>query len=648
MGFILKWSLLGFTLSIPVMQIVWRIAARQFSILYMVETTIEIVVSALFLLKIFLNIFLSPLTPTWRPVRFYIAPVIALTISIGVAAGNLLMFLFSENSLGRFLQALEIYILILFLMIVTFYNLPGARGQWRKSTATSFFGPEGTPQRLTFQLGAQDTKQPEKEQFAAQSTTLPVTREVQETTAPRQSILRISSWQQPSFVNRFSLRSNRTDLEQGSGLADSTSTRQQAQSDVAPSTTGSSSQKLPMQNIPVAQGSTADDSSSQKPPIMIAPEDIIEPQAQAQSTRPDTAGFSLSYYGGNRASDLSFPNPAFLTAESRNGSDSPVYGLDGIRRGGSARNSALSAGKGGNSLSSFDELLRQQTELDKSIAALRLFSPEADTSPAYDGSRAPTPRPALDRTTSAVTTSSGPVRVDSASARSEFSLSIFPEPPKSRVVSSAADTFLRMDSLEFPGSKDDLRIFLGSPSYLDANDRLNSSGTQYEITSFIGDLTSPSGKDSIQLGQQSGNEFERRRSNSLSTIRRLTAQPSAIPSSLIFSPPGTANPPITPQTQVGIRERANTQPTAAQLPPTILLPSSQRIPGLVPSGPRANQSRGRSNSGPSRPGVRLNISGPKPLGVSEKGGDLGPNAFERPRAAPPVVSETDRKPFDVL
>lgn len=89
LGLFLKWGLLALTFSIPILHIVWRILARRFALVYMVETTIEIVVTSIFILKIFLNLFLSPVFPWWKLTSWYITPIIALGLNLGVAAGNL-------------------------------------------------------------------------------------------------------------------------------------------------------------------------------------------------------------------------------------------------------------------------------------------------------------------------------------------------------------------------------------------------------------------------------------------------------------------------------------------------------------------------------------------------------------------------------
>lgn len=89
LGFLLKWGLLAAVISIPVLQIIWRILTG-FGTVYTAESTIEIVVSALFIIKLLLNVFLSLITPWWQPLRSYLFPIVALLLSLGVGAGNLI------------------------------------------------------------------------------------------------------------------------------------------------------------------------------------------------------------------------------------------------------------------------------------------------------------------------------------------------------------------------------------------------------------------------------------------------------------------------------------------------------------------------------------------------------------------------------
>lgn len=88
-GFVLKYALLGAVISIPILQIIWRIATG-FSAVYIAESTVQIAVSILLIAKLMLNLFLSTVAPWWRPFTPYIVPIFALLISTGIGTGNLL------------------------------------------------------------------------------------------------------------------------------------------------------------------------------------------------------------------------------------------------------------------------------------------------------------------------------------------------------------------------------------------------------------------------------------------------------------------------------------------------------------------------------------------------------------------------------
>jgi len=177
-----------------------------------------------------------------------------------------------------------------------------------------------------------------------------------------------------------------------------------------------------------------------------------------------------------------------------------VYGLNGIIK----HSPALpDASRPPSSDASFDELLRLQQELDKSIAALRLFS--ADDGPAEDM----TPS---NRSTTGQSIHSAKVfhKHESGSGRSEFSLSSFPEPPEVSTSPPSPSSLgplrarqkqsrnMRKDDgttipiINIPKIDDD--ITMGSSDVLVGTSRvqrLDSAGTQYDVTSFIGDLTIP-------------------------------------------------------------------------------------------------------------------------------------------------------------
>lgn len=218
--------------------------------------------------------------------------------------------------------------------------------------------------------------------------------------------------------------------------------------------------------------------------------------------------------------EMSQLNDIVIVPPPRSTTDSPIYGLDGIIRnlqvGGidGSRESNITTERS----SGIESLLRQQQELDQSIAGLRNFSPTSDAE-------------------------LGPPRVLSESLQSEFSLSNFPEPPflrrsldsgktttpisaraalpnnsdqslptteTDRTKSLMSEYSLMVDDVPFqlvqprmPATSSNYPIPQNQPVSLvfsDTNDsilglsigeanrgpRFDSQGTQYDVTSFIG------------------------------------------------------------------------------------------------------------------------------------------------------------------
>ncbi|KAF8605035.1 hypothetical protein BDV93DRAFT_521918 [Ceratobasidium sp. AG-I] len=127
-GVMAKYTLLMGTIAVGVTQSIWRLGFSfglvRFTSVYRADAILQIVMSGLFILKLVGNSYLSPLTPRWRTFRDYIPVATAMSIGLGIAIGNLLCMRFSESPLGRFLQSIELYILILYVLIATFYNMP--------------------------------------------------------------------------------------------------------------------------------------------------------------------------------------------------------------------------------------------------------------------------------------------------------------------------------------------------------------------------------------------------------------------------------------------------------------------------------------------------------------------------------------------
>jgi len=631
-GLLLQWSLLGLSFSIPVLQIVWRITPPnlRFGTVYIAEATIEVVTSALFILKIFLNIFLSPLTPLWRPVQSNIAPLVALSISTGLGLGNLVALAFSETTLGRFLRAVEMYILILFILITAFYKKAPDPSSTQNDQGKSFIRISEKPQVHLLRIN------PPIPPLITSSGIIDKRRSV----VPGNNELRRPSiattvsrltWILPQNAERRSSAERIYTEDRELGMVPAEDTVARADS---PSSQMKQSRKL---SISIDKDLTSIGTNRE--------------EEVASNDRHWTALSIPSYYGMEQRSDHPPPPPPFLAR----GTDSPVYGLNGIM----ARSRDVGTQSRPHSSISFDELLRQQTELDKSIAALRLFSstspPDMPTSqPAVPASPPSGATNANVRSNRVSTNSYLGRKPDSASNQSDFSLSIFPAPPAASSEELPTSTKLE----RFVGRARTLRrepasagatgmvtvkvagvetpSLPVSPSRSEGTPRLESAGTQYDVTSFIGGLSVPtSGSAGSGLGTGgtplSDVESEDEPSPQIVPITAPTRQPirpMILASSAVLASPATpAASAERPREAVPSKREPN-----IPLRPFILRTPSRAMPVIVPSstmvliGPRSRKGL-PSNS------RRPTISGPS-LPPDDGRSDQAPGAFERPRPPP--------------
>ncbi|KAF9456266.1 hypothetical protein BDZ94DRAFT_1276115 [Collybia nuda] len=644
LGLLLKWGLLGLSLSIPVLQIVWRVSVpdSQFGTTYISEATIEVVVSALFILKLFLNIFLSPLIPWWLPIQMNVAPTIALLISGGLGIGNLSSFAFSESILGRFLRAVEVYILILFVLIVAFHNPPLSRtfpdslNLKELQSNTAWEKPNG----LTFTLGPQSlhrmvpTPGPRptvvnKGDTAIQSSM----RSRLSSSAPSHDSRRIESGGRP-YTPGLDVA-----YDHASSLQSDTETSSMQGGDVGTSFAAATTDTS---NIPKLDGDQVS---------------ITE--------RPFTAFSIPSYYAMAQDFSTTIRMPAPISAHE---TDSPVYGLNGIMN--RARAVDVLQSRRDSSMSTFDALLRQQTELDKSIVALRLFSSgDAPAMVAWEEAHTPVPGILLAKTenstskarsASVSTLSYLGRKPDSASNRSEFSLSFFPEPPVAYAdpptPTNKRNRFTQTLQVDAPNRGLSLikvpKQETSSPpvSFLpfEQNGRSDSAVTQYDVTSFIGDLSIPitSGAALPSSNPTNGTilnevEFEDVLPHTATFpntgIDTTGLQRRALESSIPTVKSPELIKPITFISSVAAGPLETSQSSRREpsnvLRPLLLGTPSPTTPLILPSSTKVPMGPRRKNRGlPSNP-RRPVISGPLIPSQDRMGSDV-PGAFERPRPPP--------------
>ncbi|KAF9532065.1 hypothetical protein CPB83DRAFT_56342 [Crepidotus variabilis] len=482
LGVVLKWFTLAALLSVPLLETLWRLLPdqRRYSSFYVADAVIQTTIISILILKCGLNIYLSPSAEYWKASRMYIAPVAALSFGVGLAIGNLVVFAFTETTLGRLLRAVEVYILFL------------------NNLNTTFMFAIDAAQPLIAEVSHEISPwDPEKSASHFRAVVSP---NYDDRSVP--SVIEIGAT--PGYQARAIPLRSKTPSWMSMSTNQSMSRRVEADVQSKASEVVTGTPQLVQQNGPLQSGTPV----IVRNPIGIfgapprTPEPIIE--------RPFT---TTSYYSSEPSSPkrraasppISASPIDIATAYGVSPPRSPERSLAVIY----AEAQALSPfdsqpGSQQGSITSFDELVRQQNELDKSIAALRLLSTQSmvtsvvvtpdEEQPGGESSSYPSKKSVL---TNSFSTSKG----DGSPSRSEFSLSIFPEPPlvksedTSREIPTAPPVLRRKaftDSIPPPLQivPESATVSSATLSQLNTgNERFNSAGTQYDVTSFIGDLS---------------------------------------------------------------------------------------------------------------------------------------------------------------
>ena len=555
-GMILRWLLLAMTFVITVLQMVWRlVSSNSFtSPVYTAESTLEIIASVIFILKLVLNTLITTTVPRSRMVRRYSTMVVALIFSIGLGIGNvavckslllivicdtddLSLVAFTESTLGRFLQAVELYILILSVLISTFYDhvpprlddnhkadlplqLPETkRGSTLHTSPFPFAENKVASGDITYQVQrTSDLEAPSRGSTATRIDTRKMSRKgsdragdclwnQSEAEKGEYTVERIindtgSPYSYDSAVELPKETQNWKDLVQSTMV-----------NDPSPGQIGRVKSRWTLTTASSRRNSTNE--SRKEKNVDSDPSTPSLPAPPSKRSLFTQSRYSIgSYYAFVDRSSSEFQADAI----SRN-TDSPAYGLNVIiPRSVQGRSDPGSVAPTRSSALSFNELLRQQTELDKSIAALKLLSPQQDTNIQYSGrnsrSRSASPRASKGRSNSTL----GPP----SSLKSDFSLSNFPDPPDPPEIHQITSTNglplpnvvsnirlnadgrvrlnLRTDNRDnlAPPRMPVLNDFPNSPQSLSGRGsdesaismsrlgKVNSTGTQYDVTSFIG------------------------------------------------------------------------------------------------------------------------------------------------------------------
>ncbi|CAG7847717.1 SubName: Full=Uncharacterized protein {ECO:0000313/EMBL:CCA67875.1} [Serendipita indica DSM 11827] len=121
-GYLLQAILAASIIAVAVLGIIWRIGGRAAGLVYKADHLLEAILALAFLGKVCLNVFLSPLTPRWKTARNYLPVIYALSTRLGIVITSEFCAGFTEAPLGRFLQAIQLYVLIVLIMVSPYYG----------------------------------------------------------------------------------------------------------------------------------------------------------------------------------------------------------------------------------------------------------------------------------------------------------------------------------------------------------------------------------------------------------------------------------------------------------------------------------------------------------------------------------------------
>jgi hypothetical protein len=350
---------------------------------------------------------------------------------------------FSETALGRLLLAIELYILIVSSMVFTFYPREPISTPLplRDKRASSFYGLHVSKSDADLGLVGEDV--------------------TNSTGSPRPAAQRALSW----------LSWNRNESQRDSSqFRPSYEDGRRPRSDERGVTSSPSEKRVPF----------------------AVPDDIQPSSVNSSTTDHITRGISEGF-SSSTAQLPANANP-FIPAMTTS-PDSPTLGPDSITEAREPNrpfrrpNLQSDRSVASSQQSGYENLLREQDQLERSIAALKsMFSQQRS-------GEGENPDAALQssggsKLRESSTTAYGPT---SASNRSDFSLSVFPEPPEVPVGENLSRSRPRSSSVLAPHLSFDIggRSFPVSTGAFDdvtglALGGLESAGTHYDVTSFIG------------------------------------------------------------------------------------------------------------------------------------------------------------------
>lgn len=397
-GELLGLGLLIAIIAITALQIVWRVVPRfhQYSNVYATDAALELLVSFLLLLRLLSNTVAlnSPDSTLVHTFRECLASISGLLFNIAIGVGGLLYcersylfptrdltssaVAFTESTVGRLLQAIEIYIIAVSVVLTAMLrqrdiHLSTISSQSKKHKDIVFKLPE--PARgSTFRITPPIIETPRMSMILGTATqNKHSSREVLRRSA-RRSLNHVSSWVS-SRVSRNRMRHedeevrlwNSEKVKVDPPYTESIDTEPQA-SIVSltqePKEWTGIFRDVPANHMSIISALDAQSTIVRSMEGSIHSGRFLHPSRAGvlPHTIPlqiRTSSIPVSSVPSPTSSGVKHAEDIAATPEA-----SPVYGLDGIQ----------SPAGASESRTSIDELLRQQSQLDKSIEALKLFS----------------------------------------------------------------------------------------------------------------------------------------------------------------------------------------------------------------------------------------------------------------------------------
>jgi hypothetical protein len=497
-GSLLRMSTLVASVAVLILQSLWRTSKDlneskdldRFGAVYFIDSGVEITASSIFIVKLILNVMIVEARCRRQTLWQYLATMLALFINMGIAIGQVvvcksftkeharrivcllvlcLTVKFSDMVFGRLLLATELYLLIIVNMVFSFYIAPEVPSSSPSSKRDSSF--RGL--RVSFYDAASYAGSGVNPMVPTSPHFLPAQRS--------------SPWLDSSTLRRVSYKNGPT--EDGE--------QRQSEVEAQRSITSPTSEERDPPNSESISPDPAQDMRRKGP--VPASLDVVSPDTyplERQITTESTSSFAHQLplgtpYGITQSASI----PA--TATLITSPDSPTLGPDAI---GPTQDSEDPSAKvpspsidslATSQTSGFEALLRQQNELERDIVALQttMFGPEQG-----DGRNGPGPDPSssFSERSQARESSGTGIGPKSASNKSDFSLSVFPEPPQMRRVTGDFSKYNRQSALQ-PALVPSTRVSVEQrfPTSTRESDvavfsRPESAGTRYDVTSFIG------------------------------------------------------------------------------------------------------------------------------------------------------------------